>query len=118
MPALTGVSLVCRIESKETAESTIYSGCAGLLISINSLIDFLLTVAGNFLLYKDKVTLIKLAIGITSGSVAVLASAIDSILDMFVSIFNYFAISNSEKPADKIFNYGRGKITRSIGERR
>ncbi len=55
-------------------------------------------------------TFIKLAIGITSGSVAVLASAVDSILDMFVSIFNYFAISNSEKPADRIFNYGRGKI--------
>ena len=55
-------------------------------------------------------TLIKLAIGIASGSVAVLASAVDSILDMFVSIFNYFAISNSEKPADRIFNYGRGKI--------
>ena len=55
-------------------------------------------------------TLMKLVIGIASGSVAVLASAVDSILDMFVSIFNYFAISNSEKPADKVFNYGRGKI--------
>ena len=54
-------------------------------------------------------TLIKLVIGFASGSVAVLASAIDSVLDMFVSIFNYFAISNSEKPADKTFNYGRGK---------
>lgn len=55
-------------------------------------------------------TLMKLAIGIMSGSVAVLASAVDSILDMFVSLFNYFAISNAEKPADKYFNYGRGKI--------
>lgn len=55
-------------------------------------------------------TIIKLTIGIFSGSVAVLASAIDSILDLFVSIFNYFAISNSEKPADNKFNYGRGKI--------
>lgn len=55
-------------------------------------------------------TLIKLIIGIFSGSVAVLASAIDSVLDMFVSVFNYFAISNAEKPADKTFNYGRGKI--------
>jgi cation diffusion facilitator family transporter len=55
-------------------------------------------------------TIIKLVIGIASGSVAVLASAIDSILDMFVSLFNYFAISNSEKPADREFNYGRGKI--------
>ncbi len=55
-------------------------------------------------------TLMKLVIGIASGSVAVLASAVDSVLDMFVSLFNYFAISNSEKPADKTFNYGRGKI--------
>jgi len=54
--------------------------------------------------------IIKLIIGIFSGSVAVLASAIDSILDLFVSIFNYFAITNSEKPADHKFNYGRGKI--------
>lgn len=55
-------------------------------------------------------TLIKLVVGVMSGSVAVLASAVDSVLDLFVSIFNYFAISNSEKPADKYFNYGRGKI--------
>ena len=55
-------------------------------------------------------TLIKLSIGLLSGSVAVLASAMDSILDMFVSIFNYFAISKSEKGADEIYNYGRGKI--------
>ncbi|MEA2049589.1 MAG: cation diffusion facilitator family transporter [Campylobacterota bacterium] len=55
-------------------------------------------------------TLMKLTVGILSGSVAVLASAVDSVLDMFVSLFNYFAISNSEKPADEVFNYGRGKI--------
>lgn len=55
-------------------------------------------------------TLMKFVVGIASGSVAVLASAVDSILDMFVSLFNYFAISNSEKPADDTFNYGRGKV--------
>lgn len=55
-------------------------------------------------------TVLKLVVGIASGSVAVLASAIDSVLDMFVSVFNYFAINNAEKPADKTFNYGRGKI--------
>jgi cation diffusion facilitator family transporter len=47
---------------------------------------------------------------ITSGSVAVLASAIDSVLDFIVSAFNYFAIRKSEAPADEKFNYGRGKI--------
>ena len=53
---------------------------------------------------------IKLFIGIASGSVAVLASAIDSVLDLAVSIFNYFALHNSEKAPDDKFNYGRGKI--------
>ncbi len=55
-------------------------------------------------------TIIKLTVGVLSGSVAVLASAVDSILDLGVSLFNYFAITNSEKPADRTFNYGRGKI--------
>ena len=52
----------------------------------------------------------KMFFGLLSGSIAVLSSAIDSLLDMFVSIFNYFAVKNAEKPADKNFNYGRGKI--------
>lgn len=55
-------------------------------------------------------TLIKLAVGLLSGSVAVLASAVDSTLDLLVSLFNLYAIKNSEKPADEEFNYGRGKI--------
>jgi len=54
--------------------------------------------------------IIKLFIGIASGSVAVLASAIDSVLDLAVSMFNYFAVHNSEKKPDEKFNYGRGKI--------
>lgn len=54
--------------------------------------------------------IIKLFIGIASGSVAVLASAIDSVLDLAVSIFNYFALHNVEKDPDEKFNYGRGKL--------
>lgn len=54
--------------------------------------------------------LIKLTVGILSGSVAVLASAIDSVLDLIVSAFNYFAITKAEQPADEKFNYGKGKI--------
>lgn len=52
----------------------------------------------------------KMIFGLASGSIAVLSSAIDSLLDMFVSIFNYFAVKNAEKPADETFNYGRWKI--------
>ena len=53
---------------------------------------------------------IKLIIGMMSGSVAVLASAIDSILDMAVSMFNYFAIKKSEENPNEVYQYGKGKM--------
>lgn len=53
---------------------------------------------------------IKMTVGILSGSIAVLASAIDSFLDLTVSLFNYFALNNSEKEADERFHFGRNKI--------
>lgn len=54
--------------------------------------------------------LVKLVLGVASGSVAVLASAIDSLLDMLVSILNFFAIQKSEETPDKEYHYGKGKI--------
>lgn len=49
-------------------------------------------------------------VGLATGSVAVLASAIDSLLDFFVSLFNAFAVRGAEKPRDDNHNYGHGKI--------
>lgn len=54
--------------------------------------------------------LIKMTVGIFSGSIAVLASAIDSFLDLTVSLFNYFALNNAEKDPDDKFHFGRSKI--------
>lgn len=53
---------------------------------------------------------LKLTVGILGGSVAVLASAIDSLLDLVVSAFNYFALHNSDKEPDEKFNFGRRKL--------
>jgi len=53
---------------------------------------------------------VKLILGVASGSVAVLASAIDSLLDTLVSIFNFFAIKKSEENPDEVYQYGKGKI--------
>jgi len=53
---------------------------------------------------------LKLAVGILSGSIAILASAIDSLLDLTVSLFNYFALHNSEKTPDEQFHFGRSKL--------
>ena len=52
----------------------------------------------------------KVIIGIMTGSVAVIASAIDSLLDMIISIFNNIAVKISESKPDKKYNYGKGKI--------
>jgi len=60
-------------------------------------------------------TLVKLIIGILSGSVAVLASAIDSILDMGISVFNFFAIKKAEEHPNDMFPYGKGKIQAIAG---
>jgi cation diffusion facilitator family transporter len=54
--------------------------------------------------------IVKLVLGVASGSVAVLASAIDSFLDMLVSILNFFAIKKSEESPDSEYHYGKGKI--------
>lgn len=54
--------------------------------------------------------LLKFVVGVASGSVAVLASAIDSLLDMMVSIFNFFAIKKSEENPNETYQYGKGKI--------
>ena len=54
--------------------------------------------------------LVKFVLGVTSGSVAVLASAIDSLLDMLVSLFNFFAIKKAEEHPDEEYQYGKGKI--------
>ncbi|MDQ7009137.1 MAG: cation diffusion facilitator family transporter [Candidatus Gracilibacteria bacterium] len=54
--------------------------------------------------------IIKFIVGIMSGSVALLSSAVDSLLDTGVSIFNYFAIKFAKDPADREHNYGHGKM--------
>jgi ferrous-iron efflux pump FieF len=53
---------------------------------------------------------IKAAAFMLSGSVSVLASLIDSVVDAGVSAINLMAIRESLKPADKNHRYGHGKI--------
>jgi cation diffusion facilitator family transporter len=54
--------------------------------------------------------IIKMTVGVLSGSIAVLASAIDSFLDLTVSMFNYFALNRAEKEPDEEFNFGHSKM--------
>lgn len=72
------------------------------------------TVARRATLVTTSVSLalvaLKTVAGIATGSVAVLASAVDSMLDFAVSLFNAFAVRGAEKPRDHDHNYGHGKL--------
>ncbi len=51
----------------------------------------------------------KFAVGIASGSLAIISSSLDSLLDVFMSGMNFFAIRKAGKPADESHQYGHGK---------
>jgi len=54
--------------------------------------------------------IIKFVGGIMTGSLTVISSSIDSLLDFFVSIINFFAIRKSTQEKDDTYHYGYGKI--------
>lgn len=53
---------------------------------------------------------IKLIIALASGSMAILASAVDSLLDIIMSGVNFVAIRHAEQPADECHPFGHGKF--------
>ncbi|WP_432821905.1 cation diffusion facilitator family transporter [Trichloromonas sp.] len=52
---------------------------------------------------------LKLITGLATGSMAVLASAVDSLLDILMSGVNYLAIRQADQPADQSHPFGHGK---------
>ncbi len=52
----------------------------------------------------------KLGVGLMSGSMAVIASAVDSTLDILMSGVNFLAIRQAQRPADKQHPFGHGKF--------
>ncbi|MEA3362509.1 MAG: cation diffusion facilitator family transporter [Thermodesulfobacteriota bacterium] len=54
--------------------------------------------------------IIKLTVAIFSGSMAVMASAIDSLLDILMSGINFLAIRHAEQPPDQSHPFGHGKF--------
>jgi cation diffusion facilitator family transporter len=51
----------------------------------------------------------KFFVGMLSGSMAVVASGLDSLLDVFMSGMNFLAIKKADQPADQSHPYGHGK---------
>jgi cation diffusion facilitator family transporter len=51
----------------------------------------------------------KFGVGLISGSMAVASSGLDSLLDVFMSAMNFFAIRKAAQPPDPTHHYGHGK---------
>lgn len=55
-------------------------------------------------------TTLKIAVGLMTGSLGVLAEAAHSALDLLAAAVTFFAVHISSKPADKTHTYGHGKV--------
>lgn len=55
-------------------------------------------------------TLFKILVAISTGSLAVLAESAHSLLDLISALITYAAVRISAKPADESHNFGHGKI--------
>jgi cation diffusion facilitator family transporter len=56
------------------------------------------------------VTALKLAAGLISGSLALLADAAHGLLDIGATTLTFFAVRQADQPADEDHHYGHGKI--------
>ncbi|MDH4262217.1 MAG: cation diffusion facilitator family transporter [Spirochaetia bacterium] len=58
---------------------------------------------------------IKIIIGVSTNSMAIIASALDSAFDFISSSVNFFAIRHAQKPADHQHRFGHGKAEALAG---
>jgi cation diffusion facilitator family transporter len=66
--------------------------------------------AGNSVLAALVITGLKIAVGVTTGSLGILSEAAHSGLDLIASILTFFSVRVSDKPADADHQYGHGKV--------
>jgi len=68
------------------------------------------TVARNSVLVAIAITVLKIIVGVTTGSLGILSEAAHSGLDLVAAIITLFSVRVSDKPADAEHQYGHGKI--------
>lgn len=67
------------------------------------------------LLSNTSLIIIKLIVGILTGSVSIISEAIHSTMDLLAAIIAFFSVRISDKPADDNHPYGHGKIENISG---
>src|SRR5262252_1416914 len=68
------------------------------------------SVAGNSVLAAVAITILKIAVGLTTGSLGILSEAAHSGLDLIAAVITFFSVRVSDKPADADHQYGHGKV--------
>lgn len=72
-------------------------------------------VARLSLLSNSTLIILKLIVGLATGSVSIISEAIHSTMDLLAAIIAFFSVKISDKPADDIHPYGHGKIENVSG---
>ncbi|MBZ5571759.1 MAG: cation-efflux pump [Acidobacteriia bacterium] len=67
-------------------------------------------VAGNSVLAAIAITVLKIIVGLTTGSLGILSEAAHSGLDLVAAVITFFSVRVSDKPADADHQYGHGKV--------
>jgi cation diffusion facilitator family transporter len=67
-------------------------------------------VAGNSVVAAVAVTVLKIIVGVTTGSLGIMSEAAHSGLDLVAAIVTLFSVRVSDKPADAEHQYGHGKV--------
>ncbi len=65
--------------------------------------------AGLSIVSNITLTVLKVAVGIISGSMSIISEAVHSVSDLFASVLTLFSVIKSSKPADDDHPYGHGK---------
>ena len=68
------------------------------------------TAAGGSVVAAVVITGLKIAVGVTTGSLGILSEAAHSGLDLIASLLTLFSVRVSDKPADADHQYGHGKV--------
>ncbi|MEB2279235.1 cation diffusion facilitator family transporter [Lysinibacillus xylanilyticus] len=66
-------------------------------------------------LSNSTVVILKIIVGLFTGSVAIVSEAIHSLLDLLASFIAFLSVRISSKPADKEHPYGHGKVENISG---
>jgi cation diffusion facilitator family transporter len=68
------------------------------------------SVAGNSVLAAVAITVLKVVVGVATGSLGILSEAAHSGLDLIAAVVTFFSVRVSDKPADADHQYGHGKV--------